>query len=709
MRHSVPRLGMIGAGVAIVVALLIVVAAYAYQGEFREIRATQFAELRVIGDQKVEQILRWRTERLGDVAVGSSVVFGGMDPADLVSDPGDATVRAELRRHLEAVRRSYDYADVIIAAPDGSLLLALDPNLAELDTTTRQLIAQVAASRVPTMGDFVRVESSGGVRIDVAAPIHDSFGRPIAVLLLRSDPARWLFPLVRSWPTPSESAETLLVRRDGDDVLFLNVLRHQPDPAMTVEFPLSRADIPAVAAVLGRTGEFEGVDYGGREVLADLRPIPGTPWFLVAKVDAAEILVEADARARPLLLLGLLVVLLTGGAIVLLFTARQSSLRGRLLRTERDKVSAARLHDRVLALARDNFLLLDASGRIVQANDAAVAAYGYSRQELLGMTITDLRAPGSRATVDRDWKAAARGDGALFETTYLRKDGSTLHAEVGSRLIDVDGSEYRVSFARDITARRAAEAQLLRVSEAYATLAATNEAILRARDEATLFASICRIAVEDGGYVGAWVGIVDEASRRIVPVATAGIATTGATDDCLSNATVGTDSTALAGLGPTDLVLRDGRPYYCADVLQDPVAAPWREQAGLHGFRAAVVLPLTRGAITVGVFAMYAREADIFDGQTCSLLEQMVADVSFALDGFEREAARTRSDEALAAGHAALAVQLEELRRWNEATLGREERILELKREINGLLESLGQPPRYPSAMDDREGAAPDG
>ena len=106
---------------------------------------------------------------------------------------------------------------------------------------------------------------------------------------------------------------------------------------------------------------------------------------------------------------------------------------------------------------------------------------------------------------------------------------------------------------------------------------------------------------------------------------------------------------------------------------------------------------------------MYAREPDVFDRQMRILLEQMANDVSFALDGFDRDAARRQSEEALAASNAELAVQLAELRRWNDATLGREERILELKREINGLLASLGQPPRYPSATDDREGTAPDG
>jgi len=700
VRHGALRSGIIGASALALFALLIGAVGYAiYQGESRQIHARQFAELRVIGDLKTDQILIWRWERLGDV-VGGSVAFGGVDLAAFVEDPGDATLRAALSPRLEALRRGHDYTDAILAAPDGRVLLSLDPDLAELDAATRQLVAQVDASREPAMGDFVRVESSGHVYIDGAAPIIDASGRPLAVLILRADPSVNLYPLIESWPTPSESAETLLVRRDGDSVLFLNVLRHRADPALTFREPLSRTDISAVAAVLGRTGEYEGMDYGGVAVLADLRSIPGTPWFLVAKGNAAELLAEVGDRGRTILLLGLLVVLLTGGAVVLALSLPHSSLRRRLLRSERDHAAVAHFSERLLALARDVFLLEDASGRIVDANAAAVATYGYSRKELLQLNLIDLRAPETRVAHQQDWQAAASPDGAQFETVHVRKDGSTFPVEVSSQAIDVDGVPHHQSFIRDITSRRAAEAQLRRLNAAYATLAETNQAILRARDEATLFASICRIAVELGGYVAAWVGVVEEPSRQIVSVATAGL-----TDDHVPELRISTDATRPDGRGPAALALREGRPYYCDEFLGDPVTAPWHDLARSHGVRSSAALPLLRGGAPAGVFALYAHEPHVFDSRMRALLEEMAADISFALDGFDRDAARRRSEEAVAAGQAELASQLSELRRWNAATLGREERVLEVKREVNDLLVRLGESPRFPSATDGADAA----
>lgn len=48
----------------------------------------------------------------------------------------------------------------------------------------------------------------------------------IGVMMFRIDPVRFLYPQIQSWPVPSATAETLLVRKDGDNVV-LNELRHR--------------------------------------------------------------------------------------------------------------------------------------------------------------------------------------------------------------------------------------------------------------------------------------------------------------------------------------------------------------------------------------------------------------------------------------------------------------------------------------------------
>ncbi len=135
----------------------------------------------------------------------------------------------------------------------------------------------------------------------------------------------------------SKSAETLLVRRDGDHVLFLNKLRFRSGPPLTTRLPLRREEAPAVRAVLGVSGEFAGRDYRGVKVLSDIRSIPGTDWHLVAKMDMSEVLAEAHSRGRMILLFVALGLIMAGGLTALIYNHRHRLLYQNLYFSERAK------------------------------------------------------------------------------------------------------------------------------------------------------------------------------------------------------------------------------------------------------------------------------------------------------------------------------------------------------------------------------------
>jgi PAS domain S-box-containing protein len=131
------------------------------------------------------------------------------------------------------------------------------------------------------------------------------------------------------------------------------------------------------------------------------------------------------------------------------------------------------LHDHV----RDIILIIDAdSGRIVEANRAAIQAYQYSHGELLGLAIYDLRvdAPGSVT----DQMRTADREGVLFEALHRRKDGTVFPVEVSSRGETLDDSRYLLSIIRDITERRRAEEERERLLDATQQALAAREEFL---------------------------------------------------------------------------------------------------------------------------------------------------------------------------------------------------------------------------------------
>jgi len=121
-----------------------------------------------------------------------------------------------------------------------------------------------------------------------------------------------------------------------------------------------------------------------------------------------------------------------------------------------------RHYETLLGEARDIILFIGDDGSIVEANPAASRAYGYSRGELLALSIRDLRDPDTHADVAVQMARALR-EGLLFETSHRRRDGTTFPVEVSSKRIEED--RMLVSVIRDITDRKRAEAELLRARE----------------------------------------------------------------------------------------------------------------------------------------------------------------------------------------------------------------------------------------------------
>ena len=313
----------------------------------------------------------------------------------------------------------------------------------------------LAALRTGKVGfNDMHMGVTGKRELDLVAPllVNGTPGsRSVGVLYFRIDPDSFLFPLLESWPIESTTAETLLVRRDGDDVLFLNRLRHRDAAPMSFHAPLATADLPAAQVLRGKTGFTGGRDYRGEQVVAYLQRIPDTDWGMVAKIDEAEIY----APVRRLAAYVAVALFLASALIVAIFAAlwRRAQYVEWQYRTERENRLLAQRFEYLAKSANDIIMLSDDAGRYLEVNDRAVEVYGYTREELLQMRVGDLRTAAAMTTQAYDWRELLAHGQTRFDTVHRCKDGRLMHVEISARLIDVGDRRFVQAIVRDIGER----------------------------------------------------------------------------------------------------------------------------------------------------------------------------------------------------------------------------------------------------------------
>jgi two-component system, cell cycle sensor histidine kinase and response regulator CckA len=270
-----------------------------------------------------------------------------------------------------------------------------------------------------------------------------------------------------AWPGASGSGEAeLAALRAAIDALPLGVVIAEAGPATPPVMVAHNAGYERmIGAVVGADVAFERLPF---HVYRPDRTTPLAPgeWPGPCAALTGEPVREQEIHLRRpdggwRVLSGSAVPMATGPG-----TSARRAVSVLLDVTERHESERALRHYQALAShSRDVILFVRRDdGRILEANVAATATYGYSRAELLALTIYQLRDPAMQGLTARQL-AAADAPGLRFETVHRRKDGSAFPVEMSSQGALIDGARVLVSVVRDVTERKRAE-DALRRSEA---------------------------------------------------------------------------------------------------------------------------------------------------------------------------------------------------------------------------------------------------
>jgi PAS domain S-box-containing protein len=334
----------------------------------------------------------------------------------------------------------------------------------------KPLLGDIIRNRNIILTDLHVANLVSFVHLDLVIPLIDRSRNDTTVLgllALRVDPREILYPLLQSWPTPSKSAETLLFRKEGDEIVYLNELRHVRNSELKLKRPVASKELPAAMALRGITGTIDGIDYRNVHVVAAMNKIPGTSWYMVAKMDRDEILSELTSRAKMIAIILILIIVTSGSFLGFIIRNQRVEFYREKYETELERLALIKHFDYILKYANDLILLIDNELVIVEANDRALEYYQYTRDEFIGMKVEKLRAPESLSQLPGQLNEIEEKMSSTYETVHRRKDKTTFPVELSSRVVMIEGLKYYQTIGRDITERKRVEKTLIESEQRF--------------------------------------------------------------------------------------------------------------------------------------------------------------------------------------------------------------------------------------------------
>ena len=469
-----------------------------YRQQAAEVRARAAASLVDATTLTARQVELWISNRRNALDVAGSNALLARSLRSMLDGHASGPAAADtLAAALDLLRQNQELERLQVFAVDGRPLASSGGTIAMTESLRRWMRGAAATGRVVMSDLYVPVDATDGRKaLDFVVTVNDASARgPVAVLVARADPRQFLLPALRPVAAAPLTPAYALARRDGRQVELLSNEGTGHPHELAVDYIRLASASAASQALSGRAGAFEAPDERGVAVLVTGRAIAGTPWYLVAKVERAAVYAPLQRIGWLAIVLSLALAITAALLVTIWWRADRGALARRVDEAEHRATRLQKHFALAGRLVHDLVVLVDArDATVFEANDRAVEASGYARDELLGRNVFELRDRDAVADADPETRLreiVERGAGT-FTTRYLRKDGSVLPLEVSARTLEIDGQLYVQAIGRDVSERLEHERRV-------AALAADRDrALARLELQFERMASACIVLVIDG-------------------------------------------------------------------------------------------------------------------------------------------------------------------------------------------------------------------
>jgi PAS domain S-box-containing protein len=459
-----------------ILSVLIVIAGYyIYHSQASKSKLEVYSHLSYISKLKVDQISSWRNERIIDA-------HDFQENQSLINDihlwylnKNNLSAKSRIQNWIKYVCGNIEinYSRVALINMNLGVELSTDSNKT-IEPWGKQSLELAFKSKEIEFSDLHPSSSQKNhILMDLIIPLFypaDKNGKLIGFMFVSVDPEKVLFPLIKTWPSESRSAETLLIRPEGDSVLYLNSLRGRNNKELNYRLPLSMINVPSVQAARGYRGMFEGIDYRGVQVISFITDVPGTNWVVVTKVDLDESLQSLRSTSLLIISVMVIIILIAGISLISIWNRQRSRYYKDKFNLEIESEKALKESEskfRYLAESiTDIFFAMDKDLKLTYWNSASEKMSGIPTEDALGKPINEIFPNVKGNKTERIYFDVLKSKTPKTFINEFIEDGKTFAFEV-SVYPSLEGVSV---FTKDITEHKRVEEAIRESEERYRSL-----------------------------------------------------------------------------------------------------------------------------------------------------------------------------------------------------------------------------------------------
>lgn len=483
------RIGILMLAPGLILVLLSALIINNYQKEILHDRCNDLA---TITNLQVREISSWLENRTADgLFLTENPDFRRLLELQM-ADPDNNQIRTKIGTWIRPLLTNFDYCALRFHNSAGAMILSysLDNNDINYQShTTRSLIADPHIEKL-AVGDIYFDQAVGHYHLDISVPVFNGSNRT-GTLVLAVNPEQRLFPLILDWPFQSMTSEAILMKRNGDSVVYSNRFRFSSGESQTIWFnsPMEQL-VFDMDSIVGLPGFFKGTDYRNEKVLIHKAEIPGTKWFLILKIDLNEVYTPFWKFVWLIGAMAFILIMAISAVIATILKRNEARVLRHQLETEKKTLALEKHYGYLTKYANDIIMLLNEKGELLQMNERGLEQYGYTFDEIKNMHISQLRAASVRGTLPETLDGVVKEGHIRIESIHVTKNGKEFPVEISARKIETGGTVYIQSIVRDITNRKNQERELRESEEKFRLLAESSPvAILIYQNDKWIYAN----------------------------------------------------------------------------------------------------------------------------------------------------------------------------------------------------------------------------